>query len=369
MKHTNTIVIGGGIAGLYTARLLEKKGIDYQLFESKPVFGGRIAGVPTQTSQPESLQFYDLGPTWVFPHHPRIQTLVAKYGLTLFDQYDKGDVLYQFENIKMPRKIAGGKTQHMYRVDGGLYRLVRTMVGELNANNLHNNTKVKAITQHSEGWRVSTSTKTGTIKYTATNIVFALPPRVLARDFDDAPFMTRDLSQQLNRSQTWMSAQAKLLVTYKEPFWRQQGLSGQAFSQTGPLVEIYDACTTEDADIRAGYALFGFIGMAATLRQGESQKVIKQSCIRQLAAIYGHQAYRFEKCYLKDWARDKDICTGQDQSEGSRHPVFDIFEFEETLDEQNVFLAGSEFATEEAGYLEGALSAASNAVALIVKKS
>ena len=41
-----------------------------------------------------------------------------------------------------------------------------------------------------------------------------------------------------------MAAQGKFIATYPRAFWREKGLSGQAFSQVGPMIEMHNASST-----------------------------------------------------------------------------------------------------------------------------
>ena len=366
MQLADVGIIGGGLAGLYAANQLDSRKITYQLFESKTVCGGRVGGIPVlrksvenaNEQSPASPLFYDMGPAWVFSHHQLVQSLVRDMGLSLFSQYTSGDVLYQFENIKDPRRITTAQKETLYRIQNGTYALIRALLKNIPTKNVHTQHKVTSVTKVGDKWRVSAVIDNTEVHTVCKHVIFALPPRIIARDFSKAGWMNNILQQQLVNSQTWMSGQAKVIVTYATPFWRDQGLSGQAFSQVGPLVEIHDACCSPDE----GFALFGFVGIPATQRLGIPQKELKQSCIKQLANIFGHDAYRFEKCFVKDWAKDKDVCTGQDLSEGSRHPHINMQTCDSALLGENLYLAGSEFADADAGYLEGALRSVNTAI-------
>jgi monoamine oxidase len=355
VQRTRVAIVGGGLAGLHAANQLKQKNIPYQLFDSKALLGGRIAGMAWGT---DMKQFHDLGPTWVFSHHKLMQALVTQMGLELFRQHTQGDVLYQFENIKAPRRVHVPPVQAALRIKGGTYALITKMVSNLEEESLNTKHKIISIVKSGKAWKVGAIVGEIAVDTFCEHVVIALPPRIIARDFAKATWMNNVLAQQLTQSQTWMSAQAKIIITYIKPFWREQGLSGQVLSQVGPIVEIHDACLSDEE----GFALFGFIGIPATQRIRESQKELKKECIKQLADIFGHDAYRFEKCFLKDWANDADVCTGQDQSEGSRHPLINMHTCESALLGENLYLAGSEFASAEAGYLEGALVSANSAI-------
>jgi monoamine oxidase len=60
--RTAVAIVGGGLAGLYAARLLNASGIDFQLVEARHRLGGRILSVGA-AGEP-SADGFDLGPSW-----------------------------------------------------------------------------------------------------------------------------------------------------------------------------------------------------------------------------------------------------------------------------------------------------------------
>jgi monoamine oxidase len=155
-----------------------------------------------------------------------------------------------------------------------------------------------------------------------------------------------------------MSAQAKFVAVYKRPFWRKQGLAGQAFSQVGPMVEIHDASSAPDA----GHALFGFLGLPWAMRKQMSAQQLKDKCVAQMVQLFGQQAGEPDVSYLTDWATDRWVTTAQDRAESPRHAAFSIKQFAQELEALKLHLVASEFAQFEAGYLEGALMAVDMAI-------
>ena len=73
MHETNVAIIGGGLSGLHTARLLAGHGIDFLLIEAKERLGGRILGASVPWADASRAQ-YDLGPTWFWPAFRSEQT-------------------------------------------------------------------------------------------------------------------------------------------------------------------------------------------------------------------------------------------------------------------------------------------------------
>ena len=143
-----------------------------------------------------------------------------------------------------------------------------------------------------------------------------------------------------------MGYAAKCVIEFEEAFWREEGLSGFAFSHLGPLGEIHDACTEEQA------ALFGFLHSQADMNVLEAQ--IKA----QLLRVYGEKASNPKQIYLIDWKKEPYTSTYLDALPLREHPHygFDAVHFEGKL-----IFSGTESAFQEGGYLEGALNAAVSA--------
>ena len=391
MQHTNVIIIGGGLAGLHTANRLKALNIPCILLEAKDHLGGRIDSVSASNIEQEPSEFasqfdhsHDMGPTWIFPHQYKIQALVKELGLKLFEQYAAGDVLFQAPNAAQPRQIAGAGAMQLFRLSGGMYQLVNSTSKELD--NPESQCQIK-LDHCVSNIRRDKTTGTWTIyghhqtqnsvesqsspykyqaelsrfNYSAQHLVLALPPRVIERDLASRTWGSPLLNQRLTEVQTWMAAQAKFVATYPYPFWRDKGLSGQAFSQVGPMIEMHDASAGENSS----YGLFGFIGIPPGQRNQLSANQLKQACLDQLAFFYGEDAYNVTDCYVKDWAIDPFCTTEQDINEPSKHPKFNHHGLEDELTALGLYLAGSEFAEQDAGYLEGALHSADKAVSAI----
>ncbi|HJT39447.1 MAG TPA: NAD(P)-binding protein [Sphingobium sp.] len=59
--QTKVAIVGGGLAGLYAARLLNAVGVDFRLLEARDRFGGRVLSID-DTGQ-LSDDGFDLGPS------------------------------------------------------------------------------------------------------------------------------------------------------------------------------------------------------------------------------------------------------------------------------------------------------------------
>jgi monoamine oxidase len=350
MNEAEVIIVGAGLAGLYAAKTLAENKVPFILLESNARMGGRILG--SNNNKADNKQ-YDLGPTWIFPHQQKIQQLIHELDLKIFKQYIDGDALFQRSGSTTPERFSGAGAMELLRLQGGTYTLIDALLRPLNQQDLRTGHTIHSMIQQESIWQLTVNTDEGTDLFCAKHIVLALPPRMIAAHLTPENWASQELTHALNTCQTWMSAQAKFIASYDHPFWREQNLSGQAFSQIGPMLEMHDASIEEDSS----YALFGFVGWPVSKRHQYSPESMKQRCIEQLVWFYGEEAQNFNDCEIKDWSLDDKVASNLDISEPSQHPSFPLQSFVQEQDVLNLYFAGSEFAKADPGYLEGAVDA------------
>lgn len=113
----------------------------------------------------------------------------------------------------------------------------------------------------------------------ADQTILALPP-ALAAQIQFSPALPETALAALRSVKTWMAGQAKALAVYDTPFWRDNGLSGDASSRRGPMVEIHDASPATGGP----YGLFGFIGVPPEARGDVQTRAVISGRERQLDA-------------------------------------------------------------------------------------
>ena len=349
------VIVGGGLAGLYAGYLLKAQGIDFKILEAADRLGGRILGEPWSNEAGNRLNL-DLGPTWFWPHQTELMALLETLNIEIFEQYNQGDAFLEAEAHSVVERFPTSYRESL-RVCGGMNRLIDRLAVGIADDAIHINCAVSAIRSTNAKWHISCKNSVKS-DFLADRVIIAAPPRVIVDKLDVTDDGLESVKKALARVPTWMAAQAKFVVAYKKPFWREQGLSGQAFSRCGPMVEIYDASATDND----GFALFGFIGVPARDRIEILHEDLKQACLSQLVKIFGKQAADFENCYLFDWAKNKFIASTADIIRQPEHPYIDLTPFRKCLKDNGLFFASSELATQDAGYLRGAIVAADNAV-------
>ncbi len=338
----SVLIVGGGLSGLALAERLEARGQDYLLVEARPRFGGRIK------TERDGAGYYDMGPAWFWPGQPRIAALIARLGLTTFDQFSDGALLFEDERGQVQRGRGHASMEGSWRLEGGLAALTSALADHLPDAKKRLAAPVSRV--ENEGARCVV-TLAGGERLSADRVVLALPPRVAAR-LTYAPTLPDPVVGAMRNIPTWMAGQAKAVAVYDQPFWRDAGLSGDAMSRVGPMVEIHDASPATGGP----YALFGFIGVPPGGRADENR--LRTHLLAQLTRLFGPRAGAPRHLLIKDWAFDPHTSTDADKAPLYTHPTYGLPREMANLWGGRLLLAGTEVAAQFGGYIEGALEAA-----------
>ncbi|MFG1673659.1 flavin monoamine oxidase family protein [Micromonospora sp. NPDC049282] len=245
--------------------------------------------------------------------------------------------------------MAGGAQQD--RIVGGPAALARRMAAALPPERLRLRSPVDAIAQDAGGVRVHA----GGEVHRGDAVVVALAPALAGRIRYDPPLPAlRDgLTQRMP-----MGAALKVHARYPEPFWRAEGRSGVATTDTGPLTETVD----NSLPGLPGGVLTGFSYGAQARALRRLPDAARRAALRDaLVALFGPAAARPEDLVEYDWSADPwtrgcfcgSVTPGSwcDYGPSLRAAV------------GRVHWAGTETATRWSGYLEGAVTAGERAAA------
>lgn len=355
--HTARIaIVGGGLSGLYAARVLARRGLtDVVVLEARDRVGGRVQSVATE----EGSRF-DLGATWIWPEvQPELAALIDELGLAWHAQHEQGDRLLEHAPGHPPQRAAGffGAPQGM-RLRGGMADLTDALARDLPPDALHLSCAVQRLHHTAEHIDITAHDAAGqTRSYRVEQVLLALPPRLAAHRLRFDPPLPTELTNAWARCATWMAPHAKFVAIYDTPFWRARGLSGAAHSAVGPLVEVHDASSPTQG------ALFGFIGVPAHARRSAGEARLKALCHAQLVRLFGEEAAHPQAVFLEDWAQAPHTAVADDQHADGQHPHNPPAAPTSGVWQGRLVGAASEWSPAFSGYLAGAVDAARRAVA------
>ena len=355
-EKIDTIIIGGGLSGIYAAFLLAKKKKSLALLEARSRVGGRILSYEYQGF------FADLGPSWYWPMiNPKVNALIRTLGLNGYPQFETG--LGRFQARDGHAETIDGYPMNPpgWRLNGGMISLVNALCARIPQAVIHLNHPVCEIQRLANGVQVTVGhhDQPPMCRLKASGIILALPPRLAAGSILFTPDLSHNLTQAMLKASTWMAGQAKFFALYDTANWRKIGLSGQGFSLCGPLGEIHDGSGATDRP----YGLTGFMGIPALRRKNRENMI--RATLTQLTLLYGQEAGQPASLYYQDWAREKFTATDYDQRAAHNHPEFQPPSGKTSIWDGTFHFAGTETADHLGGYLEGALSSAERAVSAI----
>lgn len=193
----------------------------------------------------------------------------------------------------------------------------------------------------------------------AEHAVLALPPALAARIQFDPPLSGQ---RRLLGKSMLPGKVIKCLALYETPFWREDGLSGEAVTDAGPVTLTFDSSPRDGS---AG-VLLGFVGgpeaVAAAAQAPEERRAAVLACFERL---FGPRAARPLRYAEQDWAAERWSGGGPTSNFGPGGWSRCGPELREPAG--NVHWAGTETATVWSGYMEGALQAAERVAAELLE--
>jgi monoamine oxidase len=237
----------------------------------------------------------------------------------------------------------GGAQQD--RLAGGTQQLSIRMAQEL-GDRVMLSAPVRSIRTEREGVIV------GDVR--ARRVIVAVPPTLAGRIEYDPPLP--GLRDQLTQRMP-MGTVIKCIAVYDEPFWREDGLSGQAISLPGPAQVVFDNTPPNGSP-----ALLAFLeGRDARELARVPEAERRDAVLRTFQRLFGRRAAHPLQYFEKDWS-------GEPYSRGCYAGVLGPgawTAYGRVLREPvgRIHWAGTETATRWMGYLDGAIQSGKRAAA------
>jgi monoamine oxidase len=247
----------------------------------------------------------------------------------------------------------GGAQQD--RFHGGSQRLALLMAEQLGAARLRLGAPVRKVEHGSDGivLHADAGGELGGLAVRARRAIVAIPPTLAGRIAYDPPLPARrdQLTQRMPQGTV-----IKTMAIYERPFWREEGLSGQATSDAGPARVVFD---NSPPDGSPG-VLLGFLeGRLARQWGARPQAERRAAILAGHARLFGERAARPERFLERVWADEEWTrgCYGCLMTPGGwteygralRAPI------------GSLHWAGAETATVWNGYMDGAVQSGERA--------
>jgi monoamine oxidase len=193
---------------------------------------------------------------------------------------------------------------------------------------------------------------------TANQVIVAVPPALAAR-IEYEPLLPALRDQLTQRAP--MGSYAKVDAVYETPFWRTEGLTGQAVSVNGPVRVTFDSTPPEGSP----GVILGFIGGTDARRwYALPADQRRQAVLDNLADYFGEQARNPLEYVENTWANER--FSRGDPVAGLPPGV--LLDFGTALREPagRIHWAGTETSDFWVGYMDGAVRSGERAAAEVL---
>jgi monoamine oxidase len=179
------------------------------------------------------------------------------------------------------------------RFVGGSYLVSQRVAADL-GDSVMLGAPVQRITQGRGGVRVETGTHT----VRAKRVIVAIPPTLTTLiEFEPAlPPARAQLIQRLPQGST-----IKCHAVYDTPFWREDGLNGQALGDEPPAHIVYD---TSPPDGRPGILTGFVVGDPAREYARKSDDELRSAVLRNFVSYFGDRAGSPREFIAMDWTKE-----------------------------------------------------------------
>jgi monoamine oxidase len=213
---------------------------------------------------------------------------------------------------------------------------------------------VRQITQDAKGVKIFLDKG----RVSAKQVIVAIPPALTAR-IDYEPLLPVLRDQLTQRAP--MGSYAKVDVVYDEPFWRQEGLTGQTVSLDGPVRTTFDSTPHEGSP----GVLLGFIGGSdARAWYGLSAEERRQAVLANFANYFGEKARNPVQYVENAWAEER--FTRGDPVAGLGPGTLLDFGTALRAPVGRIHWAGTETSDYWVGYMDGAVRSGERAAAEVL---
>jgi monoamine oxidase len=331
------IIIGAGLSGLTAAYELKKAGIQALILEARNRLGGRIFSLQGPI---------EMGATWFGPQHRHLIYLLNELNFKSFPQFVNGKVCFDPGENKISQQFDYPLNQApSFRIEGGSSVLIKILANSIGDSFVEQGQTVTSIYEEIDHLIVSHNN----VKRPTSLVINTIPPQLFASKIKVSPKMNDDQLKLMQHTHTWMGESIKFAFTFDTPFWKDNGMSGMGFSQSGVILEVHDHSNASN-DF---FALKGFLNPDLSSLNDDLRKEL---VVKAIIKLFGQKAGNFTSYQEVVWGREPMTSLNDlgylAPHQNNGHPLLS-----QPLMNGKLIMAGSETSTEHAGYMDGAVIA------------
>jgi monoamine oxidase len=289
------------------------------------------------------------------PAHTLLEAAVAGLYTSAASEVSMLFALYQMASGGGPSFVLGVKDgAEDARPVGGMGAIYRPMAAEL-GDSLHLNTPVRRIIQDDEGVTVEADGMT----VRAHRVIVAVPIAIASQILYE-PMLPVDRSFLHQRMP--LGGAVKINIVYDEPFWRNDGLTGQSFAPESLANLTIDASTDQP---RPGVMCVINEGPTARRYSKMSADDQKRAVLAELVNRFGQKAATPVAYFDQDWSIERYSGGGMI----SHAPTGVLTEFGPALREPcgRIHWAGTESSAVMYGWIDGAIRSGERAATEVIQ--
>ena len=204
-----------------------------------------------------------------------------------------------YNTMVLPHRfVTPSNDEKSYRIENRSKEVIDGLAKAFTGSNILNE-KIENIQEKGAYFELTSHTNKS---YSAANVT--IPPKLIPSQIQFTPGLTSELSTVMKSTHTWMSDSIKFALTYKTPFWKEEGKSGMVISQIGVAIEVYDHSNYQQNE----FALMGFINQNLRNFSKEDRKA---KIIAYLSQYLSSEAVNYLDYKEKDWSLDEHTSTNE----------------------------------------------------------
>ena len=352
-SHT-VLIIGAGAAGMSAAYLLTQQGIDCQILEAAPTYGGRIKRTDTFADFP-----IPLGAEWLHVEEGELQKIVnddsvgvateiVAYGPEAMAGYYEEGELYTEELTDSDLKF----------VDSTWFDFYDSYIVPSIADKMRFNTQITRVAYDETG--VELTDQNGET-YEATQLIVAVPLKILQDgDITFAPPLPSNKQEAIAEANIWGGI--KVFLEFSEQFYPTALSLPENMTNTGQQL-YYDAAYGQDTDKHI-LGLFAVGSKAEPYQALDPATAVRDYILAELDEVFNGRATKtYVKHIVQNWNEEPFIRAAYyaDSADWLLPPVFS-----EPVDDK-LFFAGTAFTNgHDWGGVHNAAQSARDAVELVL---